>query len=674
MGVPNLKYFRKAYMLEFLKGEEVEECFTFSIPPEGEDFDFGQRLTETKTFGGSVFDRYGNDTIKINLSGTTGNEERKLIYRGFDMPLYLNGEKEIWELQRIIQEFHDISNATDGQTRTIFLYDLSKMNIMQLAAVSSGKVPNVRNWWQVFIKDFKIKRSSSKPNYYNYTLEMYGVVDSPSKHSTLMGGIAEAADKFTSAMETLETCLAVTSGFFAAIQTTTNAIAKVKKAADAYDKLSGQGKVFAVLKGLDSTNSRLLGSANNDLYNSAKDVLAMAGQLEGIASADYNDDVKKAEMQSTNYYAVIFNTNGGSNISTQKVEYSKTATKPTDPTKDKYTFAGWYSDAELTTEYDFKKEITADITLYAKWVQSVATITFNSKNGSRVASQDVAIGGKITIPDAPTRSGYIFKEWCTDYAAKAAYDFETAVTGDMTLYAAWTTVAVVTFNANGGSEIEEQIVSINGKAVYPKTPTRENYTFSCWCSDSELATVFDFNSNITENITLYAKWVQISNTVTFRSNGGTSVASQDVMIGSYATEPESPTKEGFNFVYWCDDVDCTNEFHFNTTPVTGPLTLYAKWAAKEITVTFDSAGGSAIESQVIGYGDMAVFPEIPTKENAVFVMWQKRIENEVEVDSGEVDENDNPIMTTEIQYSYEEYDFATELKDDLTLYAKWFGA
>lgn len=94
MGIPNLKYFKKSYMLEFLKGEKVENVFTFSIPPEGEDYDFSQRLTETKTFGGSVFDRYGNDTIKINLSGTTGNEDKKIIYRGFiKPPLYLNGEK-----------------------------------------------------------------------------------------------------------------------------------------------------------------------------------------------------------------------------------------------------------------------------------------------------------------------------------------------------------------------------------------------------------------------------------------------------------------------------------------------------------------------------------------------------------------------------------------------------
>lgn len=668
MGVPNLKYFRKSYMLEFLKGGEVDDIFTFSIPPEGEDYDFSQRLTETKTFGGSVFDKYGNDTIKINLSGTTGNEDKKIIYRRIvKPPLYLNGEKEIWELQKVIEEWHDLSADTDGTEKQIYLYDLSKMNIVDFAMVSGGKTPTVRNYWQVFIKDFKIKRSSSKPHCYNYTLEMLGIVEEKTERGFWFPSISKAASRFTKAMNTLEGIVDLTEGTLALIESATSAVAQVKKAWQSLEKMSNTGKVLTILGTVDSSTRILTGSSNNTFYNAAKDCLAIADQCEGVFTRDeYNDDTKHSETQSTNYYTVTFNTNGGSGITIQKIEYSKTASEPDAPTKDKYSFAGWYSDEELTEEYDFTTPITKNITLYAKWIQTVATITFNSKNGSLVASQDVEIGGKITEPTAPTRNGYIFKEWCTDYAATQAYDFDTAVAGDMTLYAAWTTAAVVTFNSNGGSAVDSQTVKIGGKAVYPITPTRENYTFSCWCSDSDLTAVFDFNKAITENITLYAKWVQISNTVTFRSNGGTSVESQDVMIGSYAAEPEEPTREGYDFVYWCDDSDLTNEFHFDKTPITGALTLYAKWSAKEITVTFDTDGGSYVEAQIIGYGDMAIFPEIPTKEDAVFVMWQKK----EEVDTGETDEENNPITET----VYSEFDFASELKENITLYAKWFGA
>ena len=61
----------------------------------------------------------------------------------------------------------------------------------------------------------------------------------------------------------------------------------------------------------------------------------------------------------------------------------------------------------------------------------------------------------------------------------------------------------------------------------------------------------------------------------------------------------------------------------------------------------------------------AIFPAIPTKDGYTFEMWRVR----KEVDTGEVDENQNPIMAT----VYEEYDFSTPVKEDITLYALWFG-
>lgn len=72
---------------------------------------------------------------------------------------------------------------------------------------------------------------------------------------------------------------------------------------------------------------------------------------------------------STTTYTVVFNSNGGSNVSSQTVESGETATEPTDPTKDGFEFAGWYSDSELQNEFDFTTPIEADITLYAGWVE-----------------------------------------------------------------------------------------------------------------------------------------------------------------------------------------------------------------------------------------------------------------------------------------------------------------
>ncbi|MBQ6540178.1 MAG: InlB B-repeat-containing protein [Oscillospiraceae bacterium] len=71
-------------------------------------------------------------------------------------------------------------------------------------------------------------------------------------------------------------------------------------------------------------------------------------------------------------HKVTFNTNGGSEVSSQNVENGKKASKPADPTKEGYTFDGWYRDEKLTEAYDFSTSVTADITLYAKWTEDTS--------------------------------------------------------------------------------------------------------------------------------------------------------------------------------------------------------------------------------------------------------------------------------------------------------------
>ena len=66
-------------------------------------------------------------------------------------------------------------------------------------------------------------------------------------------------------------------------------------------------------------------------------------------------------------FTVTFESNGGSEVDPQTIEYGNTVTQPDNPTKSGSAFAGWYSDEELTQGYDFSSSVTSDITLYAKW-------------------------------------------------------------------------------------------------------------------------------------------------------------------------------------------------------------------------------------------------------------------------------------------------------------------
>jgi len=146
----------------------------------------------------------------------------------------------------------------------------------------------------------------------------------------------------------------------------------------------------------------------------------------------------------------------------------------------------------------------------------------------------------------------------------------------------------VTFNSNGGSHIDGQIVEAGGTARQPDDPTREGYIFDGWYSDED---EYDFYTPVTANITLYARWKEVplgSFAVTFDSNGGSHIDGQIVESGSTAGQPDDPTREGYNFAGWYSG----EELYDFDTPVTGSITLYAKWEEKiegaiTIGITFD---------------------------------------------------------------------------------------
>ena len=147
----------------------------------------------------------------------------------------------------------------------------------------------------------------------------------------------------------------------------------------------------------------------------------------------------------------------------------------------------------------------------------------------------------------------------------------------------------VTFNAYGGFPTpDEQHVKSGGKAVLPVEPTLKGYIFAFWYlgEDEQNATAYDFNTPVTENITLTAKWNINKYTVTFNSYGGTPVPpKQEVEYGHTATKPADPTLKGYTFAFWYlgEDEQNATAYDFNT-PVTENITLTAKWEKKTYKV------------------------------------------------------------------------------------------
>ncbi|MCU6791576.1 InlB B-repeat-containing protein [Paenibacillus sp. WQ 127069] len=358
------------------------------------------------------------------------------------------------------------------------------------------------------------------------------------------------------------------------------------------------------------------------------------------------DNISIANVQKGKF-SVDFNSNGGSAVSSQNVAFNEKATAPANPSRTGYTFGGWYTDEGLTKAFSFGTAITVNTTLYAKWTLINYTVAFNSNGGTAVSSQSVGYDGIPNKPADPTRTGYTFGGWYTDAGLTTAYAFNTAITGNTTLYAKWTlNNYTVTFNSNGGTAVVSQTVSYNSKATTPTAPTRTGYTFGGWYKDVGLTTAYAFTTAITGNTTLYAKWTLNNYTVTFNSNGGTAVGSQTIGYNNTATTPTAPTRTGYTFGGWYKDSGLTTAYSF-TTAITGNITLYAKWTLNNYTVTFNSNSGTAVNSQTVGYNNTATTPTPTTRTGYTFGGWYK--------DSG---------LTTA-------FTFTTAITGNTTLYAKW---
>jgi uncharacterized repeat protein (TIGR02543 family) len=360
-----------------------------------------------------------------------------------------------------------------------------------------------------------------------------------------------------------------------------------------------------------------------------------------------------------NNYNVSYSSNGGSMVTSQSVAYNTQTTAPSAPTKTGSTFAGWYSDAGLTTTFAFTTAITADITLYAKWTvipPTTYSVSFTSNGGSAVSSQSVTENTTATAPTAPTKTGSTFAGWFSDIALANAFAFTTAITANTTLYAKWTVIPLTTysvsFTSNGGSAVSNQTVTENTTATAPTAPTKTGYTFAGWFSDIGLANAFAFTTTITANTTLYAKWTVIPPTtysVSFTSNGGSAVSNQTVTENTTATAPTAPTKTGNTFAGWFSDTALTAAFVF-TTPITANTTLYAKWTVIPPTtysVSFTSNGGSAVSNQTVTENTTATAPAIPTKSGYTFAGWY----------------SDTALTAA--------FAFTTPITANTTLYAKW---
>ena len=186
---------------------------------------------------------------------------------------------------------------------------------------------------------------------------------------------------------------------------------------------------------------------------------------------------------------------------------------------------------------------------------------------SEYAKQVLPSGTLATRPDAPAATpGYTFGGW--NKADGTAWDYASdKVTDNITLYAKWAAnTYTITFDNAGGSEIAPITQDYGTVITAPEAPTREGYTFIGW--DKEIPTTMP-----AENMTVTAQWEINQYTITFDTNGGSEIAPITQDYGTAITVPADPTREGYTFMGWDQEIP-------KTMPAEN-ITLKAQWKDSE---------------------------------------------------------------------------------------------
>lgn len=208
------------------------------------------------------------------------------------------------------------------------------------------------------------------------------------------------------------------------------------------------------------------------------------------------------------------------------------------------------------------------------------------------------------------------------------------------------TTYIISFDTRGGSEVSSQTVYSGKKVAEPKSPTKNGYKFEKWTLDVEGKNDYNFDSAVKKSFELYAQWTDKLFTVTFDSDGGTSIPTQNVKENDFVMKPVSPTKKGFTFIEW----QLNGEKYTFAEPVTSNLTLKAIYSTNAISVNAISDSptrGSAEGSGKYIYGNIAKVVALP-KDKVNFMGWY-------------IGEN--------LVSEYEDYSFVVD--SDVTLTAKF---
>lgn len=264
-------------------------------------------------------------------------------------------------------------------------------------------------------------------------------------------------------------------------------------------------------------------------------------------------------------YQVNFITNCDEKISTKVLNYNEVIEEPLLSQRKGYRFLGWYLN---DTIYDFSQKIKNSMTLEAKWEKERYTIHFITHSVEEIESQTIRYQEQVSIPKSIYKEGYVFEGW---YVNDELYDFKTPVSDDITLEAKWTVKKyIIRFVDQTGSVMHSQKVEYLNFVKQPSYPYKEGHTFLGWYVEDVL---YDFNTPVTSDFLLVAKWEPRTYRVRFRTNFEMNIEDQMISYGEKIVLNDVLVRPGYVFLGW---YEYDRPFDLDT-PIAEPHTLIAKW-------------------------------------------------------------------------------------------------
>ena len=335
----------------------------------------------------------------------------------------------------------------------------------------------------------------------------------------------------------------------------------------------------------------------------------------------YENDVLVTKLGCKNYnlvakweieiYNIVFDSNGGSNVNSIQFSIKDNQINIIHPTKEGYKFLGWYENDVLVTKFDFK-----DYNLVAKWETISYNISYELDGGILENANPI----KYTIEDNiilnnPTKEGYNFLGWITSILDEPVLNVNiNKQTGNKYYFAVFEPIVyTITFDSNGGSYVEPIEFTVEDYTIFFEEPIYAGFEFDGWYENGVIIEYLECR-----NYNLVAKWKVIDYTVKFNSNGGTPVEDQEVEIGCFAEEPETPSRLGYTFAGWYDYDEIWN---FTEDPIEDDIMLTAKWILNSYNITYELNEGTATNPTTYTVEDVITLNN-PTKKGHLFIGWK----------------------------------------------------